>query len=78
MFDVPNAHILTVATIEMIQQIVNTVKAENDDDILMTVPFDHNTLTWQINQTKMVDKLQNIANNVHQIFSEEILSDYLH
>ena len=44
----------------------------------MTVPFDEKTLTWKIDSNGQAKPLSNIASNVHQISSKEILCDYLH
>ena len=63
-FDVPNAHVITGKTKEAIQKIIQAAEAENEDDILMTVPFDHNTLTWQIDQEKSIPAPERMANNV--------------
>ena len=77
-FDVPNAHVLTGATKEAIRKIIRTAEAENKEDILMTVPFDHDTLTWQIDKAKQVPVPKHVANNVHQIRSKQVLVDFLH
>ena len=77
-FDVPNAHVITGKTKEAIRKIIRAAEAENEDDIIMTVPFDHNTLTWQINQAKTIPVPEHVANNVHRIRSKEVLVDFLH
>ena len=64
-FDVPNTRILTGETKEAIQKIIRAAKEENKDNILMTVPFDHNLLMWQINQAKIIPVPEHVANNIH-------------
>ena len=44
----------------------------------MTLPFDPRTLTWKTDGNGHAKPLFNIANNVHQIRSKEVLCDYLH
>ena len=77
-FDVPNAHVLTGETKEAIRKIIRTAEAENNEDILMTVPFDHDTLTWQIDKAKQIPVPKHVANNVHRIRSKQVLVDFLH
>ena len=88
-FDVPNAHLITRKTKEAIRKIIRAAEAENEDDIIMTVPFDHNTLKWQINQAKSIQATvhmannvipvpEHVANNVHRIRSKQVLIDFLH
>ena len=51
---------------------------DEDDDIVMTVPFDRGTLTWKTDGYGNAKPLFNIANNVHRMQSKEVLCDYLH
>ena len=44
----------------------------------MTIPFYHDTNTWQINQTNTSECPKNITNNVNWIRLKEVLVDYLH
>ena len=47
MFDKPHATVLQGATKEKIWNIIAEAEEEAPDDIIMTVPFDANTLTWR-------------------------------
>ena len=64
MFDKPHATVLQGATKERIRNIIAEAEEEAPDDIVMTVPFDANTLTWR---TGTDDALQvkGRACNVH-------------
>ena len=42
------------------------------------MPFDKKTLMWNTDANGQAKPLFNIASNVHQIRSKEILCDYLH
>ena len=66
-FDIPNSHILTGETKEAICNIINDAAATKNKDILMTVPFNHDTNTWQINQTNTSECSKHVANNLHWI-----------
>ena len=50
---------------------------EDSDGIVMTVPFDEQTLTWKTDSNGQATPSFNITNNVHQIQSKEILYNYL-
>ena len=75
-FDTPNAHVLTGETKDMVRQIIADAENNESDDILMTVPFDNNTLTWKT--TPDTATTASVANIVHRIRLNEILVDYLH
>ena len=70
-FEETHASIVTGET----KQIIKKVLEEADDDILMTVPFDENTLTWRtrIEDNDILNEMQEqripcppqLANNVH-------------
>ena len=63
---------------EKIQKIISEAEQEENDDIVMTVPFDRRTLIWKPDADGQAKPLFNIANNVHQIRSKEVSYDYLH
>ena len=77
-FNVPNAHVLTGETKEVIRKIIQTAEAENKKDILMTVSFDRDTLLWQIDKAKQVPVPKHVANNVHQRQSKQVLVDFVY
>ena len=62
---VPNVHILTGETKEAIQEIIRATEAENNDNILMTVLYDHDELTWKEDKTKIINDPQHVANSMH-------------
>ena len=66
-FDTPNAHILKGRTGGRIKKIISEAEQDENDDIVMTVPFDQQTLTWKTDGYGNAKPLFNIANNVHQI-----------
>ena len=77
-FDTPEAHILTGETKEAVRQVIEEAKRNNSEDILMTVPFDENTLTWRTNFAINTTAPRLISLNIHRIRSKEKLVDYLH
>ena len=60
------------------KEIREKVKQEDSDDIVMTFPFDEQTLTWKTDSNRQVKPSFRIANNVHRIQSKEVLCNYLH
>ena len=72
-----NTHVVKGRTGDLVHQ-KKQAEDKNSDDIVMTVPFNEKTLTWKIDSNGQAMPLFNIASNVHQIQSEEILCDYLH
>ena len=71
-------HVLTGETKEAIRKIIQTAEAENNEGILMTISFDHDTLMWQIDKAKQIPIPKHVANNVNQIQSKQVLVDFLH
>ena len=68
-----NAHVVKRRTGELIKKITKQVEEKNSDDIVMTFPFDEKTLKWKTDSNGQAKPLFNIASNVHQIRSKEIL-----
>ena len=77
-FDTPNAHVVNGRTGDKIQKIIADAEHKENDDIVMTVPFDRRTLTRKIDADGQAKPLFNIASNVHQVRSKEVLCDCLH
>ena len=63
---------------KLVKEITKQGEERNNDDIVMTVPFDKKTLTWKNDSTRQAKPLFNISSNVHRIRSKGILCDYLH
>ena len=74
-FDRPNAHVVIGDTKAAIRSIINQAEVHNKEDILLTVPFNEQTLTWQIDSNHE-NKLT--AMNVHRIKSQRVLAEYYH
>ena len=51
-------------------------KQEDSDDIVTIVPFDEQTITWKTDLNGQIKPSFNIANNVDQIQSKEVLCNY--
>ena len=77
-FDQPNVLVINEKTGEKIQKIIQEVKQDNSDDIIMTVPFDKKSLSWKIDSDRKAKPLINLASNIHQIRSKEVLCGYLY
>ena len=78
MFGRENAHVVQGRTGELVQQIIKQAEDKNNNDIVMTIPFDEKILTWKTDLNGQAKPLFNIASIIHQIQSKEILCDYLH
>lgn len=46
-FDTPCAHVLTGDTKNAVRKVIAEAERKRDDDILLTAPFDDETLTWE-------------------------------
>ena len=75
--DDPRAHVLSGDTKDAVRKIIADAEVQNDDDILLTAPFDHATLTWRTTPDDN-NSIDGVACNVHRIRSKEILVNYLH
>lgn len=47
LFGQPNTHVINGKTGDKIQKIIKAAEQENGENIIMTVPFDKQTLTWK-------------------------------
>ena len=72
-FNIPNAHILTGETKEVIRNIINDAATATNEDILMTVPLPYNydANTWQKNQMNTSECPKHIANNVRHLYQAD-------
>ena len=77
-FEKKNTHVVKGQIGELVKEIMRQAEEKNSDDIVMTVLFDKKALTWKTNLTGQAKPLFNIASNVHQIRSKEILCNYLY
>ena len=65
-FDRPNAHVVIGDTRAAIRSVIKQTETSKQEDILLTVPFNEQTLTWQIDSNQ---ESEPTALNVHRIRS---------
>ena len=63
-FDTLNTQVVN-GTTGIIKSIIKEAENNNSNDIIMTIPFDDQTLTWKIDANGMAKPMVNITNNVH-------------
>ena len=77
--DIPAATVLSGRTQNAVRRIITEAQQDPDnDDILMTVPFDPVSLTWRTVTPNGFASPRHEANNVHRIRSKKVLIDYHH
>ena len=77
--DIPAATVLSGRTQNAVRRIITEAQQDPDnDDILMTVPFDPVSLTWRTVTSDGHASPRHKANNVHRIRSKKVLIDYYH
>ena len=76
---IPAATVLSGRTQKAVRRIITEAQQDPDnDDILMTVPFDPVSLTWRTVTPDGFASPRHEANNVHRIRSKKVLIDYHH